>query len=264
MKIQINKYDTEVYNFAKVYLKEYEDEWLYTPPHRLASSEFLRKLEDGDFDTIEYDIKINPSTFNAEECFIVFRYYNKHKDMHKHYDKHVNVGRIYTELGRDGNIFKNRKMKSKKSKKDTSKNGADAAAAPAAPAADVAAGGKRYHRTRRAVVRLRVVKRFKTPATVKRGLMFKKTPLDDDSGALFVYTSARPTSVWMKNTYIPLDAIVIDNQKKVVQTIKNMKPLSERSHKFRSKKSAGFIETNAGFVNKNKIRVGTQLHFYGP
>ena len=263
MKIQINKYDTEVYNFAKVYLKEYEDEWLYTPPHRLASSEFLRKLEDGDFDTIEYDIKINPSTFNAEECFIVFRYYNKHKDMHKHYDKHVNVGRIYTELGRDGNIFKNRKMKSKKSKKSTSKNGADAAAAaPAAPAADVAAGGKRYHRTRRAVVRLRVVKHFKTGSARKQGLMFKKTPLDSGSGALFSYPdNKRPTSVWMKNTYIPLDSIVIDKRKRVVQTIKNMKPLSERSHKFRSKKLAGFIETNAGFVDKNNIQVGTKLQF---
>jgi uncharacterized membrane protein (UPF0127 family) len=96
--------------------------------------------------------------------------------------------------------------------------------------------------------------------------MFKKNPLDSGSGALFSYPSAdnvRPTSVWMKNTYIPLDAIAIDKRKKVVQTIKNMKPLSERSHKFRSKKMAGFIETNAGFVHKNKIRVGTQLQFYG-
>jgi uncharacterized protein len=115
--------------------------------------------------------------------------------------------------------------------------------------------------------RIRIVKQFKTPATRKTGLMFKRTPLDGDSGALFVYPSAekkRPTSVWMKNTYIPLDAIVVDKQLRVLQTVKNMKPLSERSHSFRSKKAAGFIETNAGFVEKNKIRVGTKLHFYGP
>ena len=248
MKIQINKYDTEVYNFVKVYLKEYEDDWLYTPPHRLASSEFLKKLEDGDFDTIEYDIKINPSTFNAEDCFIVFRYYNKHKDMHKHYDKHVNVGQIYTELGRYGTIFKNRKhgveKRYRQCKFKTKRN-------------------FKPRRTRRRVVRVRVVKHFKTRSTLKKGLMFKTTPLGKDSGALFSYPdNKRPTSVWMKNTYIPLDAVVIDKRKRVVQTIKNMKPLSERAHNFHSKKTAGFIETNAGFIKKNKIRVGTKLQFY--
>ena len=115
--------------------------------------------------------------------------------------------------------------------------------------------------------RIRIMKRFKTPATRKLGLMFKKTPLDKDAGALFLYPPAekkRPTEVWMKNTYIPLDAIVFDKQRRVLQTVKNMKPLSERSHKFRSKKAAGFIETNAGFIDKNKIRVGTKLQFYGP
>ena len=127
----------------------------------------------------------------------------------------------------------------------------------------------RKPRLRRHTTRIRIVHQFKTPEEIRTGLMFKKTPLDSDSGALFLYPSEtaenlRPKSVWMKNTYIPLDAIVIDKRKKVVQTIKNMKPLSERSHKFRSKNAAGFIETNAGFVRKNKIQVGTKLQFYGP
>jgi uncharacterized membrane protein (UPF0127 family) len=115
--------------------------------------------------------------------------------------------------------------------------------------------------------RIRIVARFNTSTTRKKGLMFKKTPLDKDAGALFMYPPAekkRPTGVWMKNTYMPLDAIVVDKQRRVLQTVKNMKPLSERSHSFRSKKAAGFIETNAGFVDKNKIRVGTKLHLYGP
>jgi len=111
MKIQINKYDNEVYKFVKAYLKEYEDDWLFTPRHRLASSEFFRNLDDGAFDSIEYDIKINTWIFNAEECFIVFRYYNIHKDMHKNYDKYVNLERMYSELGTKGSVFVKKSIK---------------------------------------------------------------------------------------------------------------------------------------------------------
>jgi hypothetical protein len=66
--------------------------------HRLASSEFLRNLNDGVFDSIEYDVTFNPLVFNAKECFIVFRYYYIHNDMDKNYDKHANISRIYSEL----------------------------------------------------------------------------------------------------------------------------------------------------------------------
>ena len=111
MKIQINKYDPEVYKFVKLYLKEYEEEWLFTPQHRLASIDFFRNLEDGVFDSIEYDITINPLVFNAQECFIVFRYYNIHKDMHKNYDKYVNIERIYSELGVKGPSLKQSRHK---------------------------------------------------------------------------------------------------------------------------------------------------------
>lgn len=114
MKLQINKYDPEVYKFVKSYLKANEEEWLYTPHHRLVSDDFYRNLNDGMFDHIEYDIKFNLLVFNAEECLIVFRYYNNHKDMHKHFDKHTNIDRIYSELGSQGYVFKSRKNIGKK------------------------------------------------------------------------------------------------------------------------------------------------------
>ena len=114
MKIQINKYDSEVYKFVKAYLKANEEEWLYTPHHRLVSEDFYRNLKNGDLDNIEYDIKYDPLVFDAEKCLITFRYYNNHKDMHKHYDKYANICRIYTELGQQGNIFKSQKNIGKK------------------------------------------------------------------------------------------------------------------------------------------------------
>jgi len=61
------------------------------------------------FDDIEYDIKFNLLVFNAEECLIIFRYYNNYKDMHKHFNKHANINRIYSELGRQGYVFNSRK-----------------------------------------------------------------------------------------------------------------------------------------------------------
>jgi hypothetical protein len=106
MKIQINIYDTEVFKFVKAYLKSNEEEWLFTPHHRLVSRDFLRNLNDGAFDSIEYDVTFNPSIFNAEECLIVFRYWHIHKEMHKNYDKYVNIERIYSELGVKGSQLK--------------------------------------------------------------------------------------------------------------------------------------------------------------
>ena len=111
MIIQINKYDPDVFKFAKLYLRIEEDQWLGTPLHRLVSPKFLKDLDDGKLDFTIYDIKYNPVYFDGEECLILLRYYHKHK----HYDKYTNVARLYSELGPNGSIFKNRK-KSKKSK----------------------------------------------------------------------------------------------------------------------------------------------------
>jgi hypothetical protein len=44
-----------------------------------------------------------------------------------------------------------------------------------------------------------------TPAQQARGLMYVRY-LPDSTGMLFVYRQARVLSMWMKNTYIPLDS----------------------------------------------------------
>ena len=104
-----------------------------------------------------------------------------------------------------------------------------------------------------------IVKYFKTYASQERGLMFRKTILGENCGALF---SGGPfTGVWMKNTYIPLEAIVIDSNNVVVETVSNMTPLSESVHFFNSNPVHRFIEVDKGFIEKNKIRRGMKLHF---
>jgi hypothetical protein len=73
------------------------------PPHRLVSPKFLKDLDDGKLDFTIYNIKYNSVYFDGEECLILLRYYHKH----------VNISRLYTELGPSGSIFKKSKKSSK-------------------------------------------------------------------------------------------------------------------------------------------------------
>ena len=58
MKIQINEYNTEAFEFAKVYLKYYEPEWFGTPGHMLVSPEFWKTLNDGVLDFMRTSIRV--------------------------------------------------------------------------------------------------------------------------------------------------------------------------------------------------------------
>lgn len=56
--------------------------------------------------------------------------------------------------------------------------------------------------------------------------MFTKT-LYKTNGMFFLYKVPKIVNFWMKNTYIPLDIIFINNEKKVVSIHEGM-PLSEK------------------------------------
>ena len=57
------------------------------------------------------------------------------------------------------------------------------------------------------------------------GLMFTK--LYKTNGMFFLYKIPKVVSFWMKNTYIPLDIIFINNKKRVISINKGI-PLSEQ------------------------------------
>jgi len=63
------------------------------------------------------------------------------------------------------------------------------------------------------------------PQRQTQGLMFVRA-LPDKRGMLFVHESPKPISMWMKNTYIPLDMVFIDAQGRIQQIVEQTTPHS--------------------------------------
>jgi uncharacterized protein len=91
------------------------------------------------------------------------------------------------------------------------------------------------------------------------GLMYRLEMLAN-CGMLFAYEAAEPTSFWMKNTYISLDIIFIDENNKIINICKNTTPKSTKS--LRSERPAMYIlEINAGLSDKYGIKSGDKVDF---
>ncbi len=67
--------------------------------------------------------------------------------------------------------------------------------------------------------------RAETTETRARGLMYVATLADDDA-MIFVYDAPQILSMWMKNTYLPLDMLFVDERGCIVSIAERTKPLS--------------------------------------
>jgi uncharacterized protein len=92
-----------------------------------------------------------------------------------------------------------------------------------------------------------------------RGLMYEKF-LPEMTGMLFVFDNVGNHSFWMKNTYIPLDIVWIDEGLKVV-SIKTVDPCnSERCEVFYGSRDSKFVlEIGAGLSSVYGISVGDDV-----
>ena len=90
-----------------------------------------------------------------------------------------------------------------------------------------------------------------------QGLMYRRS-LAADAGMLFVYQPARPVSMWMKNTLIPLDMLFIAEDGLVVKIVERTVPLSLRSISS-DRAVRGVLELNGGTADRLGIRPGDRV-----
>jgi len=90
------------------------------------------------------------------------------------------------------------------------------------------------------------------------GLMNRKNTLKNNEGMLFIYKKPQIISMWMKNTYIPLDVLFLDEDYKVIDIKENMKPLKNKRYSS-NKKCKYAIEINGNGAKKNNIKNGTKI-----
>jgi uncharacterized protein len=93
----------------------------------------------------------------------------------------------------------------------------------------------------------------------ERGLMYRRQ-MELNHGMLFIFPDEDLLSFWMKNTYLPLDIIYLNAQKKIVRICENASPLNEQS--IPSDFPAKYVvETIAGFCALYNIEVGCGMSF---
>ncbi|NML40463.1 DUF192 domain-containing protein [Chitinophaga sp. G-6-1-13] len=92
------------------------------------------------------------------------------------------------------------------------------------------------------------------------GLMYRKS-MTDDQGMLFIFPDMEERSFWMKNTYISLDIIYLDDKLEIVSIQKYATPLSEQSLPS-FKKAQYVLEVNGGFCDKYHVNYGDHVVYH--
>ena len=90
-----------------------------------------------------------------------------------------------------------------------------------------------------------------------RGLMCRES-MPIEAGMLFVYPNERPVAMWMQNTLIPLDMLIIAGDGRIVKVHERATPLSTATiaseHPVRA-----VLELNGGTAARFGIRAGDRV-----
>ena len=96
-----------------------------------------------------------------------------------------------------------------------------------------------------------------TEYETQKGLMFIKE-LNETSGMIFIFDKPQVKHFWMKNTFIPLDILFINEDFKIVNIHKCAQPLDETP--ISSKIPVKYIiELNCGIVDTYNIKIGDTI-----
>ena len=90
-----------------------------------------------------------------------------------------------------------------------------------------------------------------------QGLMYRQR-MAADAGMLFLYPAARPVSMWMKNTVIPLDMLFIGDDGRILHIAERAIPGSTATISSMQPARA-VLELNGGTAARLKIQVGDRV-----
>jgi hypothetical protein len=96
-----------------------------------------------------------------------------------------------------------------------------------------------------------------SPQQQQQGLMFRRD-LAADAGMLFVYSRVRRVSMWMRNTYIPLDMLFIADDGEIVRIVERAVPLSLKTISS-DQPVRGVLEMNGGTAARLGIKRGDRV-----
>jgi uncharacterized protein len=106
-------------------------------------------------------------------------------------------------------------------------------------------------------VRVFLVEMATTEEEKTQGLMYRKE-LPDGKGMLFDFSPEQQISMWMKNTYIPLDMIFIRADGRILRIAENTEPLSTKIVSSGGPARA-VLEVIAGTAQKYGIQPGDRV-----
>jgi uncharacterized membrane protein (UPF0127 family) len=94
------------------------------------------------------------------------------------------------------------------------------------------------------------------------GLMHRQS-LKESDGMIFLFPKAVNAAFWMKNTFIPLDMLFVDDDYKIIHIVKNASPhsLTPRSA---NQKVIAVIEIAGGRAEREGIVVGDIVRYSLP
>lgn len=97
-----------------------------------------------------------------------------------------------------------------------------------------------------------------TPSERARGLMYRES-LGENEGMLFIFDKSDKYAFWMKNTYISLDIIWID-EGRVVHIEHALPCTKDPCISYETDVAAKYVlEVNAGFAERNGMGVGDEV-----
>lgn len=96
-----------------------------------------------------------------------------------------------------------------------------------------------------------------TPEQQATGLMYRRS-MPENHGMWFDFEGQRRVAMWMKNTYIPLDMVFLNEHRVIVHIVRNTTPLS--TARIMSPVHARYVlELNAGVADKYGLAAGQKI-----